>query len=68
MSRARTTLLPVDRRLLREAGEHLGALAEEARYRRDLVNGRRSQEWGETCSKLLRLSKEVLEVVSEAQP
>jgi hypothetical protein len=67
VNRVRTTLLPVNMGLLRQAGEHLGALAEEARYRRDLTNGRRAQEWAEACSRLLRLSKELLEVADEAQ-
>lgn len=58
-----TPIRQLDRDLLRRAGEHLGALAQEAHDRMILKRGYRTMEY-QVWVKLDRASREVLEIAN----
>ncbi len=55
---------PMDRELLRHAGEHLGTLAERVREHYLTTRDLRTQELYDRVARLDRLSREVLEIAN----
>ncbi len=59
-----------DRNLLRSAGEHLGTLAEDAKFTYDRYHGQRgagraAAKFWDRYARLAKLSKAVLEIANE---